>query len=225
MIPAAVRGCPCCARESSGPPREPLRAQRDPVAETSGRLRSNREDRKRRRKQTKLGRFLATYGWRAYALPVLGALTGVVIFQTVTGTSTNIPLPEGPVQGPPTIEAASTAIIGAPPKGLSEFDANLPTGMLPAGGPYTEAGARTWHIVPGTEPQVGEGTLKVFSYTIEVEDGIDTRSYGGDAGFAEMVSQTLANRRAGLTIPSLPFAASTVQPARIRTFGFRLARR
>ena len=51
--------------------REPLRAQRDPVAEDSGRLRSNRDDRQQWRKQTWLGRFVSTYGWRAYALPAL----------------------------------------------------------------------------------------------------------------------------------------------------------
>jgi hypothetical protein len=88
---------------------------------------------------------------------------------------------------------ASTAIIGAPPKGLTQFDVNLPTGILPDGGGFTEAGAKTWHIVPGALPQVGEGTAKVFTYTVEVEDGIDTTTFGGDDGFARMVSETLAN--------------------------------
>ena len=99
--------------------REPLRAQRDPLAEDSGRVRSNRDEQRRWRKQTWLGRFVSTYGWRAYALPVLVALTVVVVYQTVTGTSA------------PSTDAgrrvrrrarrpsasASTAIIGAPPKG------------------------------------------------------------------------------------------------------------
>ena len=49
--------------------REPLRAQRDPLAEDSGRPRSNRDEHRRWRKQTWLGRFVSTYGWRAYALP------------------------------------------------------------------------------------------------------------------------------------------------------------
>ena len=67
--------------------REPLRAQRDPIAESSGRVRSNRDEHRRARKQTWLGRFISTYGWRAYALPVLIALTGVVVYQTVSATS------------------------------------------------------------------------------------------------------------------------------------------
>ena len=173
--------------------REPLRAQRDPLADDSGRVRSNRDERRRWRKQTWLGRFISTYGWRAYALPVLVALTAVVVYQTITGTSASQPKSEGPVQGPPTIGVVGTAIIDAPPKGLTQFDANLPTGLLPDGGPFTEVGAKTWHIVPGAEPQVGQGTAKVFTYTVEIEDGIDTTTFGGDDGFARMVSQTLAN--------------------------------
>ncbi|ORV01450.1 DUF3152 domain-containing protein [Mycolicibacterium canariasense] len=174
--------------------REPLRAQRDPLAEDHGRPRSNRDDRQHLRKQTWLGRFVSTYGWRAYALPVLAILTVVVLYQTVTGTSAPTPAnAEGPVQGPPTIEAPGTAIIGAPPKGLSQFDVNLPTGILPNGGPFTEAGARTWHVVPGATPKVGAGDTKTFRYTVEVEDGVDTASFGGDEGFARMVSETLAN--------------------------------
>ncbi|MGH3677080.1 MAG: DUF3152 domain-containing protein [Mycobacterium sp.] len=186
--------------------REPLRAARDPLAVDHGRVRSNRAGRRRWRKQTWLGRFVSTYGWRAYALPVLVALTVLVVYQTVTGTSAPGPTEqEGPVQGPPSIGVASTSIIGAPPKGLTQFEANLPTGILPDGGPYTQTGAKTWHIVPGTEPQVGEGTAKVFSYTVEVEDGIDTTSFGGDAGFARMVSQTLANPKSWTHNPQFGF--------------------
>ena len=197
--------------------REPLRAQRDPLAEHSGRVRSNRDDRKRWRKQTWLGRFISTYGWRAYALPVLVVLTVVVVYQTITGTAVpQVTDEEGPVQGPPTIGVASTAIVGAPPKGLTEFDASLPTGILPEGGPFTAAGARTWHVVPGATPQVGQGTTKVFTYTVEVEDGVDTTTFGGDDGFARMVSETLANPKSWTHNPEFAFtrvdAAAGVEP-------------
>jgi hypothetical protein len=186
--------------------REPLRAQRDPLAQESGRVRSNRDEHRRLRKQTWLGRFISTYGWRAYALPVLIALTAYIVYQTISGTSVPEAIQiEGPVQGPPTIGVAGTAIIGAPPKGLTQFDVNLPTGILPEGGPFTEAGAKTWHIVPGTTPKVGEGTAKVFTYTVEVEDGVDTTSFGGDEGFAGMVSQTLANPKSWTHNPQFAF--------------------
>ena len=187
--------------------RDPLRAQRDPLAVESGRVRSNRDDRRQWRKQTWLGRFVSTYGWRAYALPVLAVLTVVVMYQTVTGTSApqHVADEEGPVQGPPTIGVASTAIVGAPPNGLTQFDANLPTGILPAGGPFTEAGAKTWHVVPGITPQVGQGTTKNFTYTVEVEDGLDTTGFGGDEGFARMVDETLANPKSWTHNPQFAF--------------------
>jgi Protein of unknown function (DUF3152) len=172
--------------------REPLRAQRDPLAGGSGRVRSNR-DRGRWRKQSWLGRFVSTYGWRAYALPVLMAVTAVVIYQTVTGTSAPAPASGDPIQGPPKIGAVGTAIIDAPPRGLTQFDANLPTGMLPNGGPFTEAGDKTWRVVPGSTPQIGQGTAKVFKYTVEVENGLDPTGFGGDDALAGMVDQTLAN--------------------------------
>ena len=185
--------------------REPLRAQRDPITESSGRPRSNREQRRQWRKQTWLGRFVSTYGWRAYALPVLVVLTGVVLYQTVTGTAA--PAPEQPdaVQGPPTIGSRGTAIIGAPPRGLTAFDASLPTGVLPEGGAFTEAGEKTWHIVPGATPKVGQGTAKTFTYTVEVEDGIDTAAFGGDEGFARMVTETLGNPKSWTHNPQFAF--------------------
>jgi Protein of unknown function (DUF3152) len=186
--------------------REPLRAQRDPLANDSGRPRSNREEHRNARKQSKLGRFVSTYGWRAYALPMLVVWTAVALYMTFAGaTETETAEPEGPVQGPPTIGVASTAIIGAPPKGLTQFDANLPTGILPDGGPFTVSGVKTWHIVPGASSQVGEGTAKVFTYTVEVENGIDTTTFGGDEGFARMVSETLANPKSWTHNPQFAF--------------------
>ncbi|HEV7421518.1 MAG TPA: DUF3152 domain-containing protein [Mycobacterium sp.] len=186
--------------------REPLRAQRDPVASDLGRPRSNRDDHQQWRKQTWLGRFVSTYGWRAYALPVLVALTGVIVYQTVTGVGTPQP-PDaaGPIQGPPTIDPVSTAIVGAPPKGMTQFDASLPTGILPDGGPFTEAGTKTWHIVPGASPKVGEGTAKSFTYTVEIEDGVDTTAFGGDEAFGRMVSETLANPKSWTHNPQFAF--------------------
>ena len=149
---------------------------------------------------------MSTYGWRAYALPVLAVITGVVVYQTVTGTVAPQPVAvEGPIQGPPTIGAGSTSIIGAPPKGLTQFDANLPTGILPDGGPFTETGAKTWHIVPGTTDKVGQGTLKTFTYTVEVEDGLDTATFGGDEAFARMVTETLANPKSWTRNPQVAF--------------------
>ena len=148
---------------------------------------------------------MSTYGWRAYALPVLVALTVVVIYQTVTGTSAVKPAASEPIQGPPAIGVVGTAILDAPPRGLAAFDDNLPAGTLPEGGPFSEAGSKTWHIVPGSTPQVGQGTAKVFRYTVEVEDGLDPTMYGGDDAFAQMVDQTLANPKGWTHNPQFAF--------------------
>jgi hypothetical protein len=120
-------------------------------------------------------------------------------------TGTAVPVAEEPVKSPPTIGSAGTSIIGAPPRGLTEFDANLPTGILPAGGPFTDVGARTWRMIPGTAPKVGQGTAKTFTYTVEVEDGIDTSSFGGDEGYARMVTETLSNPKSWTHDPQFAF--------------------
>lgn len=190
---------------------EPLRAQRDPLAGEAGRARANRDEHSQLRKQTWLGRFLSTYGWRAYALPVLVVLTGVVLYQTLT--TAPVPSAQDTVKGPPTIGSAGTTIVGAPPRGLTEFDADLPTGIVPAGGPFTESGEKTWRIIPGTTPKVGEGTAKTFTYTVEVENGVDTSSFGGDEGFARMVTETLANPKSWIHNPQFAFQrVDTVTP-------------
>src|ERR1700741_626316 len=106
--------------------REPLRALRDPIGRDAGRTRVDRDRSRQWRKQTWLGRFVSTYSWRAYALPVLVVLTALVIYQTVTGTSAPKLSASQPIQGPPDIGAVGTAIIDAPPRGLATFDADLP---------------------------------------------------------------------------------------------------
>jgi hypothetical protein len=185
--------------------REPLRALRDPIARDAGRVRADRERPRQWRKQTWLGRFVSTYGWRAYALPVLLVLTVVVVYQTMTGTNTPKLEASQPIQGPPVIGAVGTSILDMPPRGLATFDANLPAGTLPDGGPFTEAGDKTFHVVPGATPQVGQGTAKVFRYTVEIENGLDPSMFGGDNAFAQMVDQTLANPKGWTHNPQFAF--------------------
>ena len=171
--------------------REPLRAQRDPVARGSGRVRSNR-DSSRWRKQTWLGRFVSTYGWRAYALPVLVALTVVVVYQTTTGTSA----PRRPL-GSGARPAENRC--GGHGDHRRAARGSYPIRCQSAHRDAAERWAvhrsrgKTWHIVPGRRPTVGQGTAKVFKYTVEIENGIDPSTFGGDDAFAAMVDQTLAN--------------------------------
>lgn len=137
-------------------------------------------------------RFVSTYGWRAYALPVLIVVTVLVVVNAMQGGG------KSSGSGPPGVGLLSPrsdrgGIIGVPPKGDGKFAAGLPTGALPDGGPFTETGAGTWHIVPGTTARVGTAQEHLFTYTVEIEDGVDTAGYGGDQSVAHMVDATLSN--------------------------------
>ncbi len=67
--------------------------------------------------------------------------------------------------------AADDALAAEVPNPDGLFPAGTGPGDLPEGGPFTVSGAGTWHTVPGSTGQVGAGTKKVFTYTVEVEDG------------------------------------------------------
>lgn len=184
---------------------EPLRAIRDPLARQPPRGEANVGRRSQRGTQTRLGRFVSTYGWRAYAVPALVALTGVVVYQTFVGTITPAADYGADGVGLNAVGASGTSVLGAPPRGMAEFDAQLPTGILPDGGSFTQAGLKTWHIVEGAVPQVGQGSVTTFRYTVEVEDGVDTSAYGGDEGFARMVTETLSNPKSWIHDPRFAF--------------------
>ncbi len=175
--------CPCCATKWR---RAAARAARPAGGRAPAGARSNRDEHRQRcASRPWLGHFVSTYGWRAYALPVLIALTASSSTRPSPGTSAPAPNAgrRGRCRGPPTIGVASTQIIGAPPKGLDAVRREpADRASCPTAGRSREAGAKTWHIVPGTSPKVGEGTAKVFTYTVEVEDGVDTTTFGGDDG-------------------------------------------
>ncbi|WP_019930893.1 DUF3152 domain-containing protein [Nocardia sp. BMG111209] len=165
------------------PPGEPLRAQWDPVPEDApepviakpGRLR----------------RFVTTYGWRAYALPILTVITVLVAVDAVRGVGAPV-LSPAPVVGNLSRHSDKAGVIGAPPKGDGSFVGRL-AGSLPDGGQYAEVGAGAWHQVPGGSPRVGTAEQHLFTYTVEVENGVNTAELGGDEAIAAMVEATLAN--------------------------------
>ena len=49
----------------------------------------------------------------------------------------------------------------------------------------------------------------MFTYTVEVEDGVDTTTFGGDDGFARMVSETLGNPKSWTHNPQFAFTRTT----------------
>ena len=120
-------------------------------------------------------------GWLVYVFPLIIALTAITAFRVVQEQ----PAPEStPTPSP----AAAPVSIGEAPPG-AKFAKQLASAALPDGGPIPTAGKGTFHVVPGTSPQVGKG--KLTTYTIEVEDGF--QPVGGDTDFAETVQATLSN--------------------------------
>ncbi len=69
----------------------------------------------------------------------------------------------------------------------------IPITELPPGGPFTENGEGTFRTVGNPLPRVGEGREQVFTYVVEIENGIKTAAYGGDDGFVAAVDATLTN--------------------------------
>ncbi|MDJ0395207.1 DUF3152 domain-containing protein [Rhodococcus sp. G-MC3] len=192
---------------------QPLRAQWDPTARSeSQRTRSPRPERTVR-KQSKLGKFASVYGWRAYAIPILLVVTTLVVVDAVrTGDPGTSPITAGSSQAaePGFGELSSgttdtTGVIGVPPTADGNFAESIPSGELPDGGSFTVQGAGTWHLVPGMSDQVGQGTERVFTYSVEVEDGVDTAGFGGDESFGRLVDETLRNPKSWTNDPRFAF--------------------
>ncbi|MEU8640235.1 DUF3152 domain-containing protein [Amycolatopsis sp. NPDC048633] len=148
-------------------------------------------------------KFTKTYGWRVYALPILVVLTVLVVVNTANSPAEPI-AEQGAPAGVESAggDAAGGAIDGNGEQAIPEnpatpVDLKVPTADLPEGSPFTQAGAGKWHVVPGSGPKVGTG--KLYTYTIEVEDGIDPASYAGDDAFAAAVEGTLSDPKKGWT--------------------------
>ncbi|MDN8595153.1 MULTISPECIES: DUF3152 domain-containing protein [unclassified Corynebacterium] len=154
----------------------------------------------RKAQRSELGRFVDTYGWRAYAIPVLVVVTALVIWSIVN-------TPEGE-----TVGATSRAPQGTQVNGDSSRETvpDMPEGKvamteLPPGGPFTEQGKGTYRPVGSLGMTAGEGKEKVVRFSTEVEDGIDTSSFGGDDSFAALVDATLSDPRGWTNDPKFRF--------------------
>ena len=187
---------------------QPLRASWDPVDSASDRARAlPRPDRSAVRSRSPVGRFFSTYGWRAYAVPFLVVITVLAGFDATRSTagarpaaqaggstsSTNSADSSGSGFGSLSTGTDGSDIIGVPHAADGVPKASIVSGVLPDGGVFPATGAGTWHVVPGTTGQVGSGTSSVSTYTIEVENGMDTSSFGSDQAVAALVDQTLGN--------------------------------
>ncbi len=136
---------------------------------------------------------MQTYGWRAYAIPVLAVLTIVLLVVTVRGGGSNgADTADADPDARNTKVSEETHAIGAP-TGDIQTDA-LPAGALPEGGPFTVKGSTEYRVVKGVGAKLGTGQ-QVYTYTVEVEKGVDPTQYSGDKSFAKIVDTTLANPR------------------------------
>jgi hypothetical protein len=123
--------------------------------------------------------------WRFWAVPALVVLTVLAVIEAVSPDGD--PGSASTLLAPP---AAPPPVVGEAPPGVGQ-NVHIPTAELPAGGAFPATGAGTWHVVPGTTAQAGTG--RVWTYMVEVEDGITIPE--GEQAFATAVDATLSDPR------------------------------
>jgi Protein of unknown function (DUF3152) len=190
---------------------QPLRAAWDPLSEHGPRVRSTRGHRRSQARHRGLIGFVRNYGWRVYALPVLAVLT-VLIVLDVDGPLTLSTAANEPSAIPDAPNLTDAVPLVPNPAVDDRFDAAIASAELPGGGPFTERGAGTWSVIPGTSEQFGSGEL--FTYTVELEDGIVLP--GGPEGFARTVDATLNNPKSWMGSSEYAFQRIDSGTPRIR---------
>jgi Protein of unknown function (DUF3152) len=176
-------------------PDGPLRARVDP-----------REPARRPppRPRSPLLRFVRSWGWRAYALPILTVLTVLTGIDVANGAEAGMPLLGSDGARPSPVAAAPAGTAAAAPStpaarptptssGIFVDDGGagtarpLPPTALPPGGPYAVRGNGGYTIVRGTSKVYGTGPLHRF--TVELEGGVTDNG----SAFAAAVERTLAD--------------------------------
>jgi Protein of unknown function (DUF3152) len=141
-------------------------------------------------------RFVRSYGWRAYALPLLAVVTVVCVIDIAKSE---------PVGGPQSDRAGRPSLAGPGPDAghpvpvpkprdtgiyvdlpVGTMQPGMPATVLPAGGPYSTEGANRFDVVPGSSRIFGTGG-PLLRYAVDVEAGV---AEDGPT-FAAEVEQTL----------------------------------
>lgn len=135
---------------------------------------------------------LATYGWRVYALPILVAVTVLVLIDTTGDDGGGARAQPGDPGGQDGQAPQEPPVVSESP--VVPPDLNIPTAELPNGAPYPEQGTGEFAVLPGRTDRIGTGE-DLYTYTIEVEGGIDLAPLGGVDSFASLVDATLAEPR------------------------------
>jgi hypothetical protein len=135
---------------------------------------------------SRLARFVETYGWRAYAIPIL------VVATFLCGVDLVHAPPPGAGTVPTLAEPRDTEIyVDLPEGGPASQTGNPadPNALPPGTAAYVTTGKGTFHPVPGGSPVSGQGPLQ--QYTVEVENGITLN----EQAFAAEVQKILGDRR------------------------------
>jgi hypothetical protein len=132
---------------------------------------------------------VSAYGWRVYALPVLLVLTVLAVLDASGSPVASVAGQTGGAFDDTPGDVAVPVPLIPNPGGGPGFAAAKASAELPGGGPFAVQGAGIWRLVPGAGAPFGTGRL--FTYTIEVEDGVVLE--GGPEGFATTVDNTLNN--------------------------------
>ncbi|GAB3871902.1 DUF3152 domain-containing protein [Kibdelosporangium lantanae] len=137
---------------------------------------------------------LAVYGWRLYAIPILLVITALVVWDTAKDKPADAVAAGGPQNAAATGGAAAES--GAVEKPVVPVDLKVPTADLPPGADFTQAGAGTFRVVPGQGDRIGQPGAKLYTYDVEIENGITAAEVGGgDDAFAGLVDRTLSDAR------------------------------
>lgn len=153
-----------------------------------------------RAEKSALARFVDAYGWRAYAIPVLVVVTALVIWSIVnTPSGETVSATSRGTDGIEDTDGGANMMVPEMPEG------DVAITELPPGGPFTEEGKGTFRPVGSLGMTAGEGKEKVVRFATEVEDGIDTTSFGGDDSFAALVDATLSDPRGWTNDPRFRF--------------------
>lgn len=139
--------------------------------------------------------FARRYGWRAYAIPVLAVITVWVLIDVFFSPGAT------PDSGPSGANEASETAgggeggFGPGPDPADSPGTNTPPTALPAGGDFTQTGEGSFRSVGAPGRAAGAGKEILIRYIVEVENGVDTATSGGDDAFATMVDSTLTDPR------------------------------
>lgn len=134
-------------------------------------------------------RYARQWGWRAYAIPVLAIITVWVLVDVFTSPASETDT--GAAEPTPAETETSQPMAGPDPADTEPVE--VPFTELPPGAPFAEQGAGTYRTVGTPGMVAGEGTEQVIRYVIEVEEGVDTASMGGDDALSAMIDATLSH--------------------------------